>query len=129
VTFGPDTENQLFRQQGDGGRCVDFFDLQEAALAPDGVALAVEELAGRLTSLLAQLSLLALDPVELRDGEEPDGLEAHVRGRGDADGTRRRVDAQVDILDVLEDDVDGDVAELDGLRHQYSECFMMILNR
>ena len=67
----------------DGG-CVALDDLEQVALAPDVVAFPVQVLARRLAFLLPQLRLLLLDPAELRDGEDADGVEAHARRGGDA---------------------------------------------
>src|SRR4051812_7128411 len=99
---------------------------QEVALAPDVVALAVEEFVIGLPVLLADYSLLPPDPVELGDGEHPHGVQVHPPWRGDGDAPDRGVYAQVDVLDVLEHHLDGQIAELDLRAHQYSACALTI---
>src|SRR5439155_665108 len=73
-----------------------------------------------------QLRLLLFDPIQLRNGEDSDCVDAHtLRGR-DAHMARRGMDAEMDVLDVLQDHVHLDVAELDLRHHQYSPCALMI---
>src|SRR2546425_4611653 len=94
--------------------------------APNVVALAVHVLAGCLALLRPQLRLLLSDPIQLRNGEDPDGVDAHaLRGR-DTDTPRWGMDAEMDVLDVLQNHVHLDVTQLELRHHQYSPCALMI---
>ncbi|HWF11106.1 MAG TPA: hypothetical protein VG297_21705, partial [Bryobacteraceae bacterium] len=87
-------------------------DVQEVSLSPDVVAFALEVFAGRFPFLGFDFLLLLPNPCQLRNREDADGIEIHARRRGDPDLTDRRVNAQMDVFDVLAGDVDGHVAEL-----------------
>lgn len=87
---------------------------------PDKVTVAVEKLPWCLAFLFLHPRLLPPDPPELPDGERPDGLVAQVSRGGDADAPRRRMDAQVDVPDVLAEDVHSNAAEEHGQPRQYS---------
>src|SRR5688572_668743 len=102
------------------GRLLAFDYLEKVAPAPHVVAFAIEILARRLALLLPQLLLLLANPLQLGDREHADRVEAHARGCGDPDAASRGMDAQVDVLDVLQDHVHGEVAQLDLRNNQYS---------
>jgi thioesterase DpgC len=74
--------------------------------------LAIEKFARRFALLLAKLLLLLPDPSELRDGKHADRLEAHSRWGGDAHSSRRWIDTQMDVLDILEHHVHHDAAQI-----------------
>jgi hypothetical protein len=96
--------------------------LEQVASTPDVVALAVEVLASALPFLVAQLLLLLLDPAELGDGEQPNCVQAHLRRSRDAHPAGGRVDAQMDVLDVLPHHLHADAGQVERCRHQYSFC-------
>jgi hypothetical protein len=100
--------------QFDDRRVVFFVDLDEVTAAPDGVAFAVEVFAGGFTGLGLEFGLLFFDPVQFGDGVEAEGVHAHPHGSGEANAAGGRVDAQVDIFDVLENDFDGEITEVEG---------------
>ncbi len=91
-------------------------------LSPEVMALALQVFPRRFAFLLPELLLLRLDPAELGDREHPDGIQFHPQRCGDAYPAGGRVDAEVDVLDVFENDVHGDVAELDLGAHQSWGC-------
>jgi len=97
----------------DLGWLIAFGDREQVALAPHVVAFPVHVLARCLALLPAQPSLMLADPIELRGREGTNGVYAHAPRCRDAHAARRWIDAQVDVLDVFEDDVDGDVVEGD----------------
>lgn len=107
-------EVEVLGVQLDDRRAVFFVDLEEVAAAPDGVAFAVEVFAGSLTGLCPKFGLLFFDPVEFGNSVETEGVHAHPRGRGEADAAGGRVDAQVDVFDVLENDFDDEITEVEG---------------
>ena len=65
---------------------------------------------GRLAVGVLQLLALALDPGQPLDDGQADVLVVEASRRGDADPAERRVDADVQVLDVLVDDIDVDAA-------------------
>src|ERR1022692_3670904 len=67
------------------------------------MALAVKVFARRFAFLLTDLGLLLPDPTELGDGKHADAIKVHAKGGGDAYLASGRVNAQVDVLDVLLD--------------------------
>src|SRR5580704_1240368 len=90
------------------------------------MTLTVDMFAWRFTGLPSQLLLLLLDPAKLRDGKDPDRFELHPPRRRNSYTTGRRVDAEVDILDVLRHHFYGDFAKFDRRHHQYSICCLMM---
>src|SRR5205814_427048 len=92
------------------------------ALAPQMVALPVEILPRRLPLLLPQPLLLLPDPAQLGDGEEAKRVETHPYRSGHAHPSRRRMNAQMDVLDVLEHHVHRDLTQVQLGAHQYSPC-------
>ena len=97
----------------DGGRAVFFAHLEQIAPAPDVVPITIQIFAIGLAILLTELCLMLLDPVELGHRIDPDGIELHPCRRGDADPAGGRMDAQVDVLDLLEHHINGNAADLD----------------
>src|SRR6266511_2641530 len=90
------------------------------------MAFAVQVLARRFAFLLLQLPLLSFDPVEFGNGEDSDRLEIHPQRRRDAHPPGGRINAQVDVLDVLLHHFHGDFTQFDLRDHQYSLwCLMM----
>jgi len=77
------------------------------------VALPIQVLARGLAHLLPQLALLFLDPGQPGDDIGADDVKAHARRGRDADVAPGRVDAEVDVLDVLQDDLCLDLGELE----------------
>jgi hypothetical protein len=82
------------------------------------MALPIQILAGRFPLLLAQLPLLLLDPAQLGNGEDADGGEVHPRRGRNPHSAGRRINAQVDVLDVLANHVHRDLAQRDLRDHQ-----------
>ena len=78
------------------------------------MAFAIQVLAGRFAFLLPHFLLLLPDPAELGDGKHTDGVDTHPLRSRDPDAPRRRVNAEMDILDVLQNHIDGDVAEAEA---------------
>ncbi len=73
----------------------------------------VDVFAGCLAFLLPQLALLFFDPGQLRNGEDAHRVEAHALRGGNAYPSGRRMDAQMDVLDFLSNNVHANVTELD----------------
>ncbi len=98
--------------QCDGRRFVAFDHLEQVAFPPDVMAFTVQILARGFAFLFLEFLLLLLDPTQLGNGEDANGVEAHP-GRGrNPHPAARWVNAQVDVLDVLEHDIHGDITEL-----------------
>lgn len=114
-------QKHLVVAEFDGGRGIGFDDFEQVAFSPDVVAFAVEVFTRRFAFLSLEFLLLAFDPAEFGDGEDADGVEVHLRRRRDAHPAGRRVDAQVDIFDVFEHHIYGDVSQFDAIHgYQYS---------
>ena len=109
-----DVEEHFAVFEFDGGGLVDLNDLEQVAFAPDVVAFTVEEFTGGFAFLLLEFVLLFANPGQFGDGKDADGIEAHVRRGRDGHASRGRVDAEVDIFDVLAHDGHQHVAELDS---------------
>src|SRR5688572_813793 len=126
---GPHREHDRSMTQADGGLSLFLPNGKQVPSAPEIMTLTVDELPGRLSRLRSQLRLLVADPAELRYRVR----SRHFRScpsRGDKrDASIRRVDRQVDMLDVLATDGDGNVTQLDRLHHQYPGWFLMSSKR
>ena len=70
------------------------------------MAFAGHELPLRLALLPLELSLLPPNPSQARDKSQPHRFIVKVQRRGHPHPTTRRVDAYVEILDGLVDDLD-----------------------
>src|SRR5262245_48013760 len=89
------------------------------------MAFTVQILARGFAFLLLEF-LLLFDPTHLGNGEDADGVEAHP-GRGrNPHPAARWINAQVDVFDILEHDIRGDITERDLRDHQYSFCALMM---
>jgi hypothetical protein len=64
--------------------------------------------------------LLFLDPPKLGDRKDADGFHLHPRRGCNAHAATRRMNAQMDILDVLEHHIDRHAANVEFRDHQYS---------
>jgi hypothetical protein len=85
-------------------------DVQAAADAPHVVRFAGDHLPHGLPVGLLKLASLALDPREALDDRHAYGVFAEVGGRCDANVAHRRVHADVQVLDALVDNIDGEPA-------------------
>lgn len=65
-------------------RLLFFIDGEQVPLPPHVVALAIDVVPWCLARLLSDLLLVSFDPIELREGEDPDRVFVHARRRGDA---------------------------------------------
>src|ERR1700728_4439964 len=115
--------------QLDKGRSLDLDDMEPIALTPKVVTLVITVLARCLTFLLPELQLLPLDPPQFRNSEDTHCVQAHPRRGRDSHAARRRIYAQVYILDVLEHHIHSDFSQGNVAHHQYSLCALMIRNR
>src|SRR5438034_4373923 len=101
-------------------------DPEETALAPDVMAFPLRIFARRFALLLLKMFVLLLDPIQFGSSEDANGIEPHPRRRRNTHRAVRRIHAEVDVLDVFPYYVDGDVAQFQLRRHQYSPCALMI---
>src|SRR5262249_41061967 len=109
-----------------GWRFVAFDHLEQVALPPEVMAFTVQILARGFAFLLLELLLLLFDPTQLGNGEDADSVEAHP-GRGrNAYPAARRVNAQVDVFDILEYDIHRYITKRHLRDHQYSFCALMM---
>ena len=81
------------------------------------MALAAHHLPPRLARLVREPGPLPLDPAQLADHRQPDGVIRDGQRRGHPHAAVRRIDAEVQVLDGLADDLhrqaaDGDLAAL-----------------
>jgi hypothetical protein len=98
--------------------CVPHF--QEQAFAPNEVTFPLDVIPWAFTMLCHKALLVPPNPTSLRDRKGTHDIDGQIaRGRY-AHPTRWRVDAQVQILDVLPDHVHCDAAQRECLDHQYS---------
>ena len=74
------------------------------------MAFATEKFSRGFAFLLSQFFLLLLDPIEFGNGIEADGVDLHSRWGGYTYFAQRWIDAQMDIFDVLEHHIDGDIS-------------------
>src|SRR5262249_18777021 len=112
--------------QCDGRRFVAFAHLEQVAFPPDVMAFTVHIFARGFAFLFLEFLLLLFNPTQPGNGEDANGVEAHPgRGRNPYPAARW-VNAQVDVLDVLEHDIYGDITERDLRDHQYSFCALMM---
>ena len=79
---------------------------QAIAVAEEIMALAADHLTFGLSCLAFKSRPLALDPAELADHREPNGVVIHRQRSGHAHPSVRGINAQVKVLDRLADDVD-----------------------
>ena len=75
------------------------------------MAFPAQELPWGLPVLLIQFVLLLANPTYLGDGKQAHGIQAHVGGRSYGDPPCWWVNAQVDVLDVLVDNIYGHTAQ------------------
>ena len=74
--------------------------------------------------------LLLANPAELGDGKDADAVQIHTERSGNRYSSGGWMNAEMDVLDVLVDDIHRHFTELDLLRrHQYSDCAKMTSNR
>jgi hypothetical protein len=66
--------------------------------------------------------LLLLYPAQFRDGEHTDGLDVHPQRRGNPHPSTGRVNAEVDILDVLLDYLHVYFTKLEGRGQGWGRC-------
>jgi hypothetical protein len=114
------TENHSAVDKLDGRWLIGLNNFQQIPLPPDVVRFPIDVFPGGLAFLFLQLSLLSLYPGQFCNREDADGVEAHMPRGGNAHPSGRWVDAQMDILDVLSNDIHANVTELDPCPHQYS---------
>src|ERR1700730_4340123 len=107
-------------------RFVVFDQLEQVAFSPNIVASAIEIFAWRFAFLVTKFFFLLLDPAKFRDGENTDGIEAHAGRRRNPHAAHRRIHAEMDVLDVLQNHVNCNVAQLELRDHQYSLCALRI---
>lgn len=88
--------------------------IQPVAPPLEVVALTRHELASRLAILSLELCPLSANPGQPRDDGEPHRVVIQAKRRGDAHPPLRGIDAQVQVLDVLADDLDLNTADLDA---------------
>jgi hypothetical protein len=117
-------ECDLAVAEADRGLGVLFNDGQKVAPAPEIMALTLNELARCLARLLTQLNLLITYPSELGYRIGASHLRARAPGCDKRHASARRVHRQVDMLDVLERQGDGDLADVDRFCHQYPGWFL-----
>jgi hypothetical protein len=69
--------------------------------------------------LLVQFVLLLANPSHFGDGKQAHSVQTHVGRRSYGDSPSWWVNAQMDVFDVLEDNVNGHTTDSD--LHQYSD--------
>ena len=90
-----------------------FENTQQTAACPTGSDSPAHDIpARRLPVLAGDFLLLFLDPAELRGRKHTDCLWLHAERRGDPYLSRRGIDTQMNVLDVLLDYVNGYGAKL-----------------
>jgi hypothetical protein len=83
-------------------------------------ALKVMALAGNVISqglaiLLPKLGLAPTDPAQARNDGQPDCVLMESQRRGHAHAAVRRVNAHMEVLDVLVDDLNGYAAHINAM--------------
>lgn len=107
------------------GRC----HTQEVAYTPNIVTLAVCKFAAGFAWLRLQFAPLLAYPSQLGKGVGADILKAVSAGAGNNDATIGRIDAEMDIPNVFSEDLHGQIAEVNHVRHQYSGCCLIMGKR
>ena len=95
----------------DMGTARSLDDAEPPAPSPDVMGFSGDHLAFGLAGRVLELLLLLLDPRQALDDSEAHPVLAEVPGSGDTDPAGRRVDADVQVLDVLVDNLDVDPAD------------------
>ena len=88
--------------------------IQPVAPSLEVVALARDEFTPRLAVLSLELRPLPANPGQPGDHGQPHRVVVEAQWRGDPDSSLWGVDAQVQVLDILADDLDLDAADLDA---------------
>jgi hypothetical protein len=120
VCARPHVEDHPSVTQLNGGCPIGFDNFEQIPLSPEVVRFPIDVFPGGLAFLFLQLSLLSLYPGQFCNREDADGVKAHMPRGGNAHPSGRRMDAQVDVLDVLSNDIHANVTELNPCPHQYS---------
>ena len=103
--------------EANAGRASRFDDIQPVAPTLEVVALTGDELAARLAILSPKPGALSPNPGQPGDHRQPHRVVVEAQGRGNAHPSLGRVDTQVQVLDVLADDFNGDTADLEANSH------------
>jgi hypothetical protein len=101
-----DVEQETLSVNFDVRSSVALDDVQPVPRAPDVVRLAGHHLADRLALGRPQLLLVLLDPWESVYYREAHLIVVELLGGGNPHPTHGRIDADVEVLDVLVDDID-----------------------
>src|SRR5208337_3709351 len=109
-------------------RYIVFNNPEQIAFPPQIMTFEIEILARCFAFLLPQLLLLLLYPAQFGNGKYADSVEIHPQRRRDAHPSCGRINAQVDVLDVLLHHLGDDFTQVDPRDHQYSFCCSMMRN-
>jgi hypothetical protein len=91
-----------------------MFDHSQAIPSPQEiVGFAAHHVSSRLTRLLCESGALTFDPAKLPRNGNADGVIRDGQWRGHAHTTVRRVHTEVQVLDGLADDLNGQAADHD----------------
>src|ERR1700675_1118638 len=92
------------------------------------MAFSVEMLPRHFAFLLAEFVLLSLDPAQLGNGEDTNCVQAHTQRSRNPHSAGRWIDTEMDVPDVLQDHIPGEVAQLKLPDHQYS-CWALMIRK
>ncbi len=96
---------------------VGFGEGKQITLSPNVMAFALKELAFGLPILPSDFGLLFANPFQFGNGVDPDGIQLHAAGSGNAHGSGGWVDAEMDVLDVLLQHIDRHVSQVERGAH------------
>ncbi len=94
-----------------------MFDIEEVTSAPEVVTLAGNELPGCFSGLVSQLFLLGAYPVQFGNGVGSGHLQSSRQRDGEGHVTMRWAHGKMNVLDVLQSYLDGNLAQLDRFGH------------
>src|SRR3990167_9494787 len=123
---GPNPKEHLAVLQFHAWRFVDLDWPEDVPPSPDVMAFQVQIFTRGFTLLSPKLFPLFFDPSEFRDREDANQVQTHPRWGGNPDSAGWRIDAEMDVFDVLQRHIHRDLAHFYLRDHQYSLCALMM---
>lgn len=117
VATGAHDECNSLVVQGDGRLRFPLGDGHEVSASPEVVTFPLDEPAGRFPRLASQFLFPIINPAQLGDRVCADNIKPRRDRRHQCYAANRRVDRQMDVLDVLPRHLNRNFSELNRLLH------------